>query len=353
MPILLGALASAIRKRFYDNFAGRVNTTGNLGTATDGSQWTAVNGIIQVTSGAATATTTPNSGGSGSTYPMSVVNMPTTDNIVEVTGSGQGSSVAIWVQSSSDWWMVDVDSTFNTVPGNTGSGTAQFAYYTIPGYYNGYTSPGYYNGYTTPGYTNPSTYAGGGYIGGAVYSADSTGNSGFSYSNGTPYFHYVLNGNYSVGYSYIGPSPYYYVAGNANSPTYNPGNLNSPTYNPGTLNSDTLGGGNWYTYYYTNATTYAYSEILRITQSVASVVNTIASSVVSTTQAIGSFRVKTKGNQITAQAFLDNSLVTQLGSDLVYTATGATIGTQYGIAISPSAYQQSAIIGTSVKVTRN
>ena len=47
--VFLGAVSS-IRKRLYDNFAGRSNTTGSLGTATDGSKWDAVSGVIQVTS---------------------------------------------------------------------------------------------------------------------------------------------------------------------------------------------------------------------------------------------------------------------------------------------------------------
>jgi hypothetical protein len=43
--VFLGAV-SAVRKRFYDNFAGRSNTTGSLGTATDGSKWDAISGVI-------------------------------------------------------------------------------------------------------------------------------------------------------------------------------------------------------------------------------------------------------------------------------------------------------------------
>jgi hypothetical protein len=62
--------------------------------------------------------------------------------------------------------------------------------------------------------------------------------------------------------------------------------------------------------------------------------------------------VSTSGNQITARAFSDTNLVTQIGSDLVYTATGATINTTYGISISPTQYAQSDTIGASVNIER-
>jgi hypothetical protein len=71
---------------------------------------------------------------------------------------------------------------------------------------------------------------------------------------------------------------------------------------------------------------------------------------VSTASTIGSILVSILGNQITAKAYSDTNLVTQIGSDLVYTATGAVVGTQFGISISPSQYLQSDIIGTSVEI---
>jgi hypothetical protein len=46
---------------------------------------------------------------------------------------------------------------------------------------------------------------------------------------------------------------------------------------------------------------------------------------------------------ITTKVYSDK-LVTQIGSDLVYTATGASVSTIYGIVLSPSSYNQ----GTSL-----
>lgn len=357
---IVGVIAASVRERFFDIFSSRSNTSGNLGIASDGSQWRAVNGTIQVVSGAATATTTPTSGSPGTSYPMATVDMPTTDNVIELSGVKQGSSVAVWVQSSSDWWMVDVDSTFNTIPGNTNYGYSQNAY-VFDGNYNAYF---YYYAYTNPQSNNINSYQAP-YTGGQYtaydyyyyfvvgYNVTYSGNSGFSYTNNTPYFHYVaaygqstandIASNYSQApyggggtYSVVGNYYYYYAYGFTNGG-------GTPVYSGGTYNYTS----------YTNATTYAYNEIIRISQSVSSVVSTITSSVISTAQTILSLRVKTSGNQITAQGFSDNNFVTQVGSNLVYNATGATITTRYGISVSPSAYQQSAIIGTSVAIKRN
>jgi hypothetical protein len=332
MPISLGSLASSIRKKFADNFAIRSNTTGGLGIASDGSYWNSVNGTIQVASGKATATTTPTFGGAGTTYPMATVNMPTTNNVISITDINPGSSAAIWVQSSSDWWLVDVDETFNTIPGNTVYGATGTNY----------------------GATGNFTYASGinyGFVN-SNYGPVATGNYfsvtnyGYAYSVYAPYnplniwYIYVNNS-----YTYYGSSYGYGVTGS----NYGPKNQN---YSTGT----NYGGvGTNYGVVSSNATTYAYSQILRISKSVASTVNSSVASIVLTTNSLAkaiSMKIFTSGTDITARAYSDNNFVTQVGSDLVYTATGATITTQYGIAISPSAYQQSAIIGSSVNITR-
>lgn len=404
---VLKTISSSIRKVLSDNFASRANTTGSLGIATDGSTWNPVNGTITVTSGAATASSTPAVGAAGTAYPMVTATLPVQDNIIELKGTQQGSSVAVWVQSSSDWWMVDVDSTYNAIPGNWNYAYSQNAYTYVGGYTNAYfyaSQPAYAptttsvtnyvtntysftNSYTAPpnaytpsptSYTSPPTsYTAYGTNAWNYNYSYAQGNSGYSYANKSSYFHYVTayaNGvqwgnstytapgttNYASSPTSYSPGGTYYVnaANYGTSPgntyyvyTGNYYNYTQYYYAGGTQNTT---GGNYYTYQASqNATTYAYSEILRITQSVASSVSTITSSIISTAQTIGSLRVKTKGNQITAQAFSDANLVTQIGTDLVYTATGATVTTKYGLAISPSAYQQSAIIGTAVNITRN
>lgn len=327
MPVpFFSQVAASVRKRFYDNFAGRSNTTGSLGTATDGSYWDAVNGTIQVTSSAATATTTPSSGSAGTAYPMSTITLPVQNNVISLADTNEGSSVALWVQSSSDWWMVNVEGTQVT---NTNYASAQN--------YNYVYGQNVTYGLSTNYYGVTNYYAASGY---------------YSQSSGT---------TYNVSYGYAGPFSYrtiyssspggtnYYVGTNYYGVT---------NYYTSTGYSQTLGAYYQYTaagtyYTYAAGTTTTYNEFLKIRQSVASTVSVITSALISTTQSIKSLKVFTSGNQITARAFSDTNFVTQIGSDLVHTATGATVNTKYGIAVSPSAYNQSAIIGTSIDVSRN
>jgi hypothetical protein len=327
MPVsFFSQVASSVRKRFLDTFSARSNTTGSLGTATDGSSWDAVNGTIQVTTGAATATTTPSAGSAGTAYPMATVTLPVQNNSISLGGTNEGSSVALWVQSSSDWWMVNVEGTQTTNTNYASAQTYNYAFaqnityasntswyaatnYTTSSSTNSYTSPGGY--VVNYGYAGPFSFR-------AIYSSQA---GGTTYSSSTNYF--ASTSYYSALVYAITYGAYYQYTS----------------------------AGAFYTY--AAGTTTAYNEYLKIRQSVASTVSIIASALISTTQSIKSLRVTTSGNQITARAFSDTNFVTQIGSDLIHTATGATVNTKYGIGVSPSVYNQSAIIGTSVDITRN
>jgi hypothetical protein len=116
--VFLGITAS-VRKTFIDIFSARANTTGSLGTASDGSQWQAISKIITVLSGKAVANYVPQPADAGSEYPIAVINMPTQNNIITLEDTEIGSGVALWVQTSADWWMVSVDSSYNTIPAAT------------------------------------------------------------------------------------------------------------------------------------------------------------------------------------------------------------------------------------------
>ena len=99
--------------------------------------------------------------------------------------------------------------------------------------------------------------------------------------------------------------------------------------------------------------TFAFASYVKIRKSVNNVVSTVSSSLVSTAATIKSILVQTLGNEITVKSFSDENLVTQIGSDLVYTATGAVVNTRYGISISQAEYDQSAIIGTEIVIDKN
>ncbi len=351
MPVpFFSQVASSVRKRFIDTFSSRSNTTGSLDTATDGSRWDATSQTIQVTSGKAKATTTPSANASGSSYPIATVDMPTQNNIIKVKDTEQGAAVAIWVQSSSDWWMVGIDSEYNTIPGNTSYAYSQNAYSQEQGSngsnqfsFTTYAGPASSSSYWAA--TNQFSFTNYNASYGAKY-----GTSGPFFVNGPPKYFYAATGynvtyGSSTGYAwstsyYVNTNYYYYASGTGYG-------WNTANYFYFTS------GGNYFTFSFTNATTYAYSQILRVRQSVGGTVSTITSSIISAAQTAASLLVSLSGNQITAKAYSDNNFVTQIGSDLVYTATGATVNTRFGIAVSPSAYQQSDIIGSSVEITRN
>lgn len=320
-------VAASVRKRFFDTFSARSNTTGSLGIATDGSSWDAVNGTIQVTTGAATATTTPTAGSSGTAYPMATVTLPVQNNSITLKDTNEGSAVALWVQSSSDWWLVSIEGTQNTVTNYASAQNYNYVFaqnITYGSSTNFFASTNFFSSSSQNSFTSGTTFNSGFRTVGSPWSfqrfwASSPGGTTWAWS--TNFFGSTSTFSQS-GFTSTAGSFYSYAS-----------------------------AGSFYTY--AAGTTTTYNEFLRIRQSVASTVSVVTSQLISTVASIKSLLVSTSGNQITARAFSDNNFVTQIGSDLVYTATGATINTKYGLAVSPSAYNQSAIIGTSVNITRN
>lgn len=518
--VFLGISAS-IRKTFRDIFSARANTTGSLGTASDGSQWQAISKIITVLGGKAVANYIPQPADDGSEYPIAIVNMPTQNNIITLEDTDIGSGVALWVQTSADWWMVSVDSAYNTIPAATNytSAPATFsgqASYTMETTYTsseaGFTAGDVYSAGVATYSLLPVEYSSGiaSYTAGIdtytssvdTYSSTPTFSSStpftslqpFSstqvFSSATPfssaqnYFSqnnaYTSFANFTLANSYNRWSPYtrsgtsytqnftraytrraspvaytrnYFSAyfsslGNTWSrqdfwnlsqtwtsvvngviasqswtsaaATYSAGittyTADPTTYTAGlteyTAGLDTYTSDTFYTaipggtfssataftsttpfssatpyssaatfssatnYFaglvfstlisytagtsYTSASAYtsnvipesfAYSAILRISQSVSDTVSEISSAIVSSLQTIKSIIVQTSGNQITAKAFSEVTPITQLGDDLIYNATGVIINTKYGISISTAEYSNDEI-GSSVKIER-
>jgi hypothetical protein len=530
----LGRFSAAVRKIFKDIFSARSNTTGSLGTATDGSQWQAVSKVIEVQDGKAVANYVPQPGDDGSEYPIAVINMPTQNNIITLEDTDIGSGVALWVQTSADWWMVSVDSAYNTIPAATNytsapatfSGQANYTmettftssaegytatdeyssgiptYSSLPAEYSAGT-PNYFAGETTytssvdtfssaptfssstpftslqpfsstqvftrniaysstpssfsqinaywsvsswtlanawnrwspyfkaqdnlyqvvrytrnysRNYTRrarPVAYTGSGFSGGAwsrafynqyatgAYSRQDFWNLAQNWTRG-PTNYTTASSSFSTTLYTLGPttytaSPATYTAGTtaytAGAPNYSSavfytlspgGNFSSSTvftsttpfssatpYSSATTFSSAtnffadlvFSTGTAYSAgtSYTSATSYssnfvpesfAYAAILRLSQSVSDTVSEISSLVVSTAQTIKSIIVQTSGNQITAKAFSDITPITQLGSDLIYNATGAIIDTRYGISISKAEYNNDEI-GSSVTIERS
>jgi hypothetical protein len=270
--------------------------------------------------------------------------------------------------------MVSLDSVFNTIPGNTNytSGTITYtssaATYTsgATGYSVGATT---YTAGTVLSYTAPTSYTSSGpspagfasgtsYV--TVYTRNTYNQPTYGFLTKTTYRVSGYSGSYSS--TTAGSSPYtsysvtyayFYTSAAGGNYSFTPYTSNNPytssvpytsTNSPYTSNAPYTSS--------TNAVTYAYQAILKVNRSVSNTVSTVTSAIVSTTQTIRSLLVQTAGNQITAKTFSDANLVTQIGSDLVYTATGATINTNYGISISPTQYAQSDTIGASVNISR-
>jgi hypothetical protein len=93
-----------------------------------------------------------------------------------------------------------------------------------------------------------------------------------------------------------------------------------------------------------------YPQYIRVIRSAASTVSTLTSWTLAAVAR--SLRIKTTGSQITAQAFSDTNLATQIGSDLVYTPSGAAITGNSGIIVYPSSTSQGSTLG-KIQITIN
>ena len=87
--------ASSSLVKIYDNFA-RV-TSGSLGTATSGQNWTAVNGVWYANSGLAQTASAP------SIYPSAQFTVAENAS-ASVVSPSPGAGIMVWETDSGDWW---------------------------------------------------------------------------------------------------------------------------------------------------------------------------------------------------------------------------------------------------------
>jgi hypothetical protein len=329
------SLASA-KKYFQDTF-NRSNET--LDKASDGTVWRIVRGVWSVVSNKVSSSTT------SSSYPLASISTPSSNVSMSLKGVSQGSTAALWVTDSNQWWGIGIDqtevsaSTLNpteraitgcncqtcTSPGNVANYNyvAAYVYNVGTGVYNyvcnvsSYTTKYNYNcnTYNTGNCNNNSRYPCNFFSEGMcnVYSyyCDRTGNR-YCTNPMYPIASYTYSCN-SAAY----PQNYYYVTG-ANA-AYPPGNSNATTY------------------YECNCQT-CYPQYVRFIQSVSGTVTTLTSWIVSTV--VNSLKVTTSGSSTTTKIYSDTNLVNQIGADLTYTPSGVTIAPNYGIMIKPSSYSQ-------------
>lgn len=139
-------IMQGIKTKIVDTFV-RGNTSGSLGTASDGSVWTAIRGIFAVVSNKASGDTT--------SYPIAAQTL-VADVDIQINDISQGTGAAIWVTDSGNWWAVGADSgtgsncncstCYNTATYTPGNDVYVAGYNNAPYYYQYGCTTCYNNG---------------------------------------------------------------------------------------------------------------------------------------------------------------------------------------------------------------
>lgn len=351
------------RKTFKDTF-NRANTAGSLGESSDGSLWSAIRGTFTVSTNKAVSVD------AASSYPAATVDMNTQNVSISIKGATQGTTAALWVTDSGNWFGVGIDQTQVSAstlsageraliscncgtcetPGNCASPSYPCSSPSYP-----CSSPSYpCNTALTCNCANWS------------YTCNVTGNR-YCKADWYRCGNWAFNCNAYNKSGYCKSGWYRCAAYAYNCNAYNAGNCNnSSTYNcSGGYNICSCTNGYYYTcgpsgnsyfyqcdggvYYYAcggnNASTFyecncqtCYPQYVRFIQSVSNTVTQLASWMVASV--IQSFKVVTSGTSVTITPYSDTSLATQIGSGLTHTPTGIAINARYGIMVKPSSYNQ-------------
>lgn len=374
MPqFFLGGIFTAVRERFTDTFVR--NNRPDLGRASDGSLWQTIRAGLGVNNDRATATNPQD-------YPIATVDMPSSDVTIDLLGVSQGGGAAIWVQSSDDWYAVTIDQTPRDVPETIETISANYSYNDrfsdAPGtqvapfwsatFNSGSTIPAswsntwnwketdFKNATGNTAYTAWNTFffkfsstffyryaVGKGWTTGSwtVWAWGRSGNSFTAYNSYTYKVAVTVNRSVTNTWAYTIYSPPTF-AGNVFA-----GNYTYAVIVPGFTYTAFLP----YTYSITVPATTVFDQKVSLRQSIAGNVQLLTSWLVSSAQVIRALKVKLTGNTITTKAYSDANQISQIGNDLVYTATGAEINTKFGLVISPSIYGQGTTAASSISIS--
>lgn len=365
----IGVIASRLKAylSFADNFLR--TTSGSLGMSSSNGLWKAVRGTWSANGSG--ATTSDNS----STYPLVSVPMANVNSTITLDTPGTGTGAAIWVSASGSWWGVAVQ---QSVSAGTGNCSSYNPYNPCGSGGNCNGSGGNCNGGggNCAG-TGGTCIGSGGYCNGcggtclpgsggtcktyAAYNSYNCNRFGNQCGQCTAYNPYNPCPGYNPYYSCCSTNPYNPCSStNPYNPcgTYNPYNpcLNTNPYNPCSSTNPCVGtGGTCSTYYDT------YPRSLVLLRNVANAVSTIATQAldsVTSFPAVAKLKVAITGATvgssssatITASAYSDSSMTTQIGNSLVYSPTGVEIISTYGIVATPSAYGESKTV-TAVNIS--
>lgn len=300
---ILGIIASSILKSIADAF--NRTTSGSLGTADTGQTWVATRGTWYANG------TKAQSDDAGSNNSIASLDIGKTDVVVTASVS-KGTGPVFWLSDSGSWWasVSYSNQTISQVISDCGYCGACSSNCTGP---------------STSGLSSPQSCSCG----------QPTSQSTTTTSSANYYAIYGANASYACavdGGTYTYPnctfSTITYTYGCSATP-YTPPAGNYPTCNCNTPQCTS------------QVTTTNY--FLKLLKSVSGTVSE-ATSAVSLGSAAAAIAVTTVGDAITAKAYSDTGLTTQLGSTLSYTATSPTKGTSVGILKTTSAYSQESTV---------
>jgi hypothetical protein len=317
MRDIFRAVVASFVKSFKDTFDRADNSS--IGTSSSGVAWTVYRNTFGISNNKAVA--------GSSDYSLAAVSTGSSDVEIGLKGIAQGAGASLWVTDAGNWWSVSI--TQEPEDCNCTNYYNTFTYNTAYNYSYSVSVPGNpyyicYNYYIT-GY-NPSYFTFNSYNPVVAYYCcygyNAAGNCKGNYYCGT----YGGNGQYSYAY---------YAPGNANYACQSSASGNNGySYNvSGTAyNTDTGYAGPF------QSCETCYPQYIRVFQSVSNVISTATSQLVS--GIVQSLGISTASDQITVKAYSDTEMVTQIGSDIVYSATGAVITPRFGISVNPSGYNQ-------------
>ena len=324
------------------------------------SSWKTLRGSWSASSGTGSTSTL------ASNYPLAVVKMSKSNVTASAKNTSPGIGIAIWVTDSGNWWGVATGqdsgsscncqscSTCNSYTCNSytcnssqcnslafvctgGNNICSGGYNTCSGGYNtcaGYTFTCLSTRYTCTGYSCWSYYSKPGNC--KTYNYYGNICNAYYYST-TCDGYYCSSGYSSCDYGYDSCTGGYNCSGWSCSGWSCAGGYSYCAQSTCLSESCVSASCSSTSYYNCNCQT-CYPPFIRVLKSASNIVTEMYKWTISTIAA--SIKVITSGQQITVRAYSDNSLTTQIGSDLTYTATGATIDTSFGIVVTPSAYAQ-------------
>jgi hypothetical protein len=311
--------------------------------------------------------------------------MPSSDVTIDLQGVSQGAGAAIWVQSSDDWYAVTIDQTPRNVPETVEAISANYSYSdrfnSEPGTaISPFWSATFNSGSNTPGFwTNTWNWKETAFknaTGSTAYTAWNT----FFFKYASVYFYKVAYFGIISGWKTVSGTNYGWARdGNSftayNNYTYkeaytvNKSQTNTfsySVYNPPTFAGNVFAGNFTYAitipgFTYTAFAPYTYTitipastvfdQKVSLRQSIAGNVQLLTFWLVSSAQVIRALKVKLTGNVISTKAYSDSNQVSQIGSDLVFTATGAEVHAKFGLIISPSIYGQGTTAASSISIS--